>query len=224
MSNCHPKSLPNFPYSDKLCLVHIRNKSTLRTYRTVTKCVRRGITLHCPSLSDYQECISYISLQWRHNEHDGVSNHRRVHCLLNCWFWRRTKKTSKLRVIDLCGGNSPVTGDRWRHHVQVIWQCPLKTQTICRGCSSQNRQRNVDVELYLMWNDTVNIHLTPVFLCHSLWYHRCFTGTQRTHDVKIVIMTTLWQPINVMLLDTCMKLRTRRLSKTIFWPNESYEA
>ena len=29
------------------------------------------------------------SLQWRHNEHDGVSDHRRYDCLLNCLFKHR---------------------------------------------------------------------------------------------------------------------------------------
>ena len=38
----------------------------------------------------------------------GVSNHRR-HCLLKCWFRRRSKETSKLRVTGLCVGNSLVT-------------------------------------------------------------------------------------------------------------------
>ena len=52
-----------------------------------------------------------ISLQWRHNERDGVSNHWRLHCLLNCWFRCKVKKTSKLRVTGLCAGNSPVTGE-----------------------------------------------------------------------------------------------------------------
>ena len=46
-------------------------------------------------------------LQWRHNEHDDASNHQRLHCLLNCWFRRRSKKTSKLSVTGLCAGNSP---------------------------------------------------------------------------------------------------------------------
>ena len=45
-----------------------------------------------------------ISLQWRHNERDDVSNHRRLDCLLNCLLRRRSKKTSKLRFIDLCEG------------------------------------------------------------------------------------------------------------------------
>ena len=70
------------------------------------------------------------TLQWRHNERDGVSNHQPHDCLLNHLFRHRSKKTSKLRVNGLCGGNSPVTGEFpaqrasnaenvsiwWRHH------------------------------------------------------------------------------------------------------------
>ena len=52
-----------------------------------------------------------ITIQWHHNERDGVSKHRRLHCLLNCWLRRRSKKTSKLRVTGLCAVNSPVTGE-----------------------------------------------------------------------------------------------------------------
>ena len=50
------------------------------------------------------------SLQWRHNELDGVSNHQSHDCLLKRLFRRRSKKTSKLCVTILCEGNSPVTG------------------------------------------------------------------------------------------------------------------
>ena len=47
------------------------------------------------------------SLLWRHNDHDGISNHQPHGCLLNRLFRRRSKKTSKLRVTGLCVGNSP---------------------------------------------------------------------------------------------------------------------
>ena len=71
-----------------------------------------------------------ITLHWRHNERHGVSNHQPRDCLLNRLFWCRSKKTSKLRVTDLCEGNSSVTGEFptqrssnaenvsiwWRHH------------------------------------------------------------------------------------------------------------
>ena len=70
------------------------------------------------------------SLQWRHNGRDSVSNHQPHDCLLNRLFRRKSKKTSKPRVTDLCAGNSPVTGEFpaqmasnaenvfiwWRHH------------------------------------------------------------------------------------------------------------
>ena len=53
----------------------------------------------------------YYPLQWRHNRCDGVSNHRRLYCLLSRLFRHWSKKTSKLRVTGLCEGNSPVTGE-----------------------------------------------------------------------------------------------------------------
>ena len=51
-----------------------------------------------------------VSIQWRHNERDGVSNHQRLDCLLNCLIRRRSKKTSKLRVTGYVRGihRSPV--------------------------------------------------------------------------------------------------------------------
>ena len=47
------------------------------------------------------------TLQWRHNDHDSISNRQPHGCLLNRLFTRRSKKTSKLRVTGLCVGNSP---------------------------------------------------------------------------------------------------------------------
>ena len=47
------------------------------------------------------------ALHWRHNDHNGVSNHQPHGCLLNRLFRRRSKKTSELRVTGLCVGNSP---------------------------------------------------------------------------------------------------------------------
>ena len=35
------------------------------------------------------------ALQWRHNGHDGVSNHQPHHCLFNRLFRRRSKKTPR---------------------------------------------------------------------------------------------------------------------------------
>ena len=49
--------------------------------------------------------LTKSTLQWRHNEHDDVSNHQPYDCLLKRLFRRRSKKTSKLRVTGLCEGN-----------------------------------------------------------------------------------------------------------------------
>ena len=69
-------------------------------------------------------CVSSIfqeskkTLQWCHNEHRGVSNHQPHDCLLNHLFRRSSKKTSKLRFIGLCVGNSPMTVC---HMVCLMW-------------------------------------------------------------------------------------------------------
>ena len=51
------------------------------------------------------------SLQWRHNEHDGVSSHRPHDCFLKDLFRRRSDAASKLGVTGLSAGNSPLTGE-----------------------------------------------------------------------------------------------------------------
>ena len=80
------------------------------------------------------EYIADMTLQWRHNEYDGVSNHQPHDCLHNGLLRRTTKKAPKLRITGLCEGNSPVAGEFpaqwasnaecvsiwWRHHVGQI--------------------------------------------------------------------------------------------------------
>ena len=65
--------------------------------------------IDCPQCVRWQHSTLF-ALQWRHDEHDGVSNHRRLDCLLNRLSRLRSKETSKLRVTGLCEGNPPVTG------------------------------------------------------------------------------------------------------------------
>ena len=49
------------------------------------------------------------SLQWRHNEHTGISNCQHLDCSLNHLFRCRSTETSKLCVTGLYEGNSPMT-------------------------------------------------------------------------------------------------------------------
>ena len=84
----------------------------------------------------------FKSLQWYHNERNGVSNHQPYDCLLDHLFRRKSKKTPKLRFTGLCEGNSPVTGEFaaqraskaenvsiwWCHHVAVC--CIINTKPL----------------------------------------------------------------------------------------------
>ena len=112
----------------------------------------RSYYLHCLLV-----CTTTIALQWRHNERGSVSNHQPHDCLLNRWFRRRSKKTSKLRVTGLCAGTSSGTGEFlaqmasnaenvsiwWRHHATntayIWWRHDMETLsvllTLCEGNS-----------------------------------------------------------------------------------------
>ena len=59
---------------------------------------------------DRRQDNTAVALQWRHDEHDDVSNHQLLDCLLNRLFRLRSKKTPKLCVTGICEGNPPVTG------------------------------------------------------------------------------------------------------------------
>ena len=54
----------------------------------------------------FAECmlclVANVTLQWRHDWLDGVSNYQPYDCLLNRLFRRISKKTAKLRVTGLC--------------------------------------------------------------------------------------------------------------------------
>ena len=82
-----------------------------------------------------------ISLRWRHNGHNSISNHQPHDCLLNRLSRRRSKKTSKVRVTGLCAGNSPGTGEFpaqmasnaenvsiwWRRHIDWVTVISIST-------------------------------------------------------------------------------------------------
>ena len=98
-------------------------------YMMIDKACVFNITL----ASQTPRLIWINTLRWRHNGHDGVSDHQPPDCLPKRLFRRTSKKTPKLRVTGLCEGNSPVTGEfpiqmasnaenasiRWRHNVTV---------------------------------------------------------------------------------------------------------
>ena len=79
-----------------------------------------------------------MPLQWRHNDLAGVSNPRRLHCLFNCCFRRRSKETSELRVTGLCEAihrwpvNSP-------HKVPVTRKCFHLMTSSCQSSTDTDQ-------------------------------------------------------------------------------------
>ena len=90
---------------------------------------------------------SSCSLQLRHNERGGVSNHRRLLCLLNRLYRRRSNKTSKLRFTCFNEGTSPVTCEfpaqmaSKVENVSICWRYHVPTGTLqIRGTKQRHYQ------------------------------------------------------------------------------------
>ena len=141
-----------------------------------------------------------ISLRWRHNERDGVSNHQPHDCLFDRLFRHISKKTSMLRITGFCAGNSPVTGEFlaqrasnaknvstwWRHHVMAISPTSVRScidpnvknrpeKHICSNCVNPHRF------VHIFPHDTTNNH------DYSL-YH-CLISTTRSREMIWVYWT-----------------------------------
>ena len=145
--------------------------------------------------------VQFTTLQWRHNEHNGVSNHQPAWWLFTQRFILvQIKETSKLRVTGLCAGNSPVIGEFlvqkasnaenfsiwWRHDtalVQMPWrQAIIWTNDCLRICVSEPQWVNWNVLLKCYRQG--QMHLFQVFwalrACRPGVYfnvHTVFPGT-----------------------------------------------
>ena len=140
------------------------------------------------------------SLQWHHNERNGVWNHQHQNCLLNRLFRRRSKKTSKLHVSGLCEGNSPVTSEFPTQRVSnaetfSIWwrhldpRCPSGfpfqeeyTQSLHPPFGLRYRRmfNHTSIEILLSQITIWLIHMKGMtdLTCISSWIQLC---KQRTH-------------------------------------------
>ena len=130
-------------------------------------------------------------LLWRHNRRDGASNHQPHDCLFNRPFRRRSKKTSKLRVIDLCAGNSLVTGEFpaqrasnaenvsiwWRLHAKasdtqshgykILWWDPV------HGCTANPYKCVHGSRFVVLWWGLVEVDFPLCFRVTLLAHFRC---------------------------------------------------
>ena len=117
-----------------------------------------------------------MSLRWRHNKHDSVSNHRPHDCLLNRLFRRRSKNTSKLRVTGLCLGNSPGAGQFpaqmnsnaenvsiwWRQHVKI-----MPNHCSPRDCFLEVLLHKIIFEYISTTGELVKLYTKPIIVINS---------------------------------------------------------
>ena len=102
----------------------------------------------------------FKTLQWRHNEHDGVLSRQSYYCLLNRLFRRRSKKTSKFRVTGLCKGNYPGPMNS-PHKGPVTWKMFPFDDVIMRYSGTG----------YLWWFH-ISVWREMEWL-HRQWWHLC---------------------------------------------------
>ena len=120
----------------------------------------------------YRGPFGTISLHWRHNGRDCVSNHQPHDCLLSRLFRRRSKKTSKLRVTGPCAGNSP--GPVNSPHKWPVTRKMFSFDDVIMLCRCYKRKRSHS-HLYLL-----------VARCHDTnlpWLYKWY-------NIKLIPITT----------------------------------
>ena len=119
-------------------------------HHSISRC-SMGCQDHSCYVCQRQPRPSFVALHWRHNDHDGVSNHQPHDCLLNRLFRRRSKKTSKLRVTGLCVGNSP--GPVNSPHKGPVTRKMFPFDDVIMGCSLLTTTR-INPSSILCFNNT----------------------------------------------------------------------
>ena len=112
-----------------------------------------------------------ISLQWRHNKRDGVANDRRLYCLLNCWFRRRSKEYLSSASLAFVRGihrrpmNSPHKKPVTRKNNRAPFKCCFK---LCASFHShQSIQTGVTVRKRQIW-----VKISDIFVPCDLEFWR----------------------------------------------------
>ena len=137
--------------------------------------VAHGCRLHVVPVIKSQHIA--ITLLWRHNGCDGVSNHQLHDCLFNRSFRHRSKKTSKLRVNGLCAvtveflaqmaSNAENVSIWLRHHEVVVSLFSLIYPTLCHKFNPLLPSMNLRYLLEFLYIDKISNH---IFAHHNLFF------------------------------------------------------
>ena len=129
---------------------------------------------------------------WRHNEHDGVSNHQPHDCLHNCLFRRRSKKRSKLRVTGLLRGihRWPVNSPHKRPVTQKMFPFDdVIMVPYVKPCKSSGRSI---VNAWLSTSAKTIIH-------YQMWYKTAYRTYYRRmfHKMEDTLQTIIFKWISL---------------------------
>ena len=184
---------------------------------------------------------SSCSLQWRHNEYDGVSNYRCLDCFFSRLFRRRSNKTSKLRVAGLCEVNPAVTGGFpsqrtsngenvfiwWRHHVPThnITQkiVNLIPGMYCMHYGSRWRGINVAfMDIRTEFREKLSRYSAKcVFWCWWILFRTAIPGNTLLFNGAITVHYQEWT-ISTMAEAACAKIPTCECACKFYYVSISF--
>ena len=127
-------------------LIQERRNSIADALELRLSCTEPSIHDHCLSVG--LRGVPATSLQWRHNEPNGVSNHRGIDCSLNRLFRRRSTKTAIGEIPAQRDSNPEKVSIWWRHQIPShFWTrvIPSKTKKTCTHlplCVSESGQHS----------------------------------------------------------------------------------
>ena len=132
-----------------------------------------------------------MSLQWCHNEHDGVSSHQ-PRLFTQPFIQMQIKKSSKLRVTCPCAGNSPVTGEFFAQrasnaeNVSILWRHQaMSDDAVWPGYHEQMDQLCRNRLKRLSWyhqSDAIMGAMASQITSLTIVYSTVFSGADQKHQ------------------------------------------
>ena len=146
-----------------------------------------------------------LTLQWRHNRHDSVSNHQPHDCFLNRLFRRRSKKTPKLRVSGLCAGNSPGTGEflaQMASNAENVSDCWRHYEV----CKDEKDEINLRQKKMVNWTYHWLVYVIISHVTGSCWFvqHLGIAYSVIEHHTYVTLVTNNVQNLNVLRVLLCL--------------------
>ena len=128
--------------------------------------------------------------QWRHNERDCASNHRRLDCLLNRLFKRRSKTIPKLRATCFYEVKTPVTGEfpaqraSYAENVSIWWRHHATSTKLQQNTCTRNLCAN------FLWRSVLRLFTRLKYLSTIYYWEHEYKTFANYHNPCGAIKTT----------------------------------